>query len=112
MDEPFVDELDMPPRAYFQIKLDLQEATSVATISAHVMQAGPFKTREQGELFSKLGVSRVHQELLTLGGGIIWWRTRPEIGQNADETWHFYARCGTSPTLPNSFWTEMGERDS
>src|SRR5882672_9097380 len=69
MNEPYVHELDMPPMGYFQIPLDAH-GTAV-TIIAHVICANSFTTQEQAESFSKLGVGRVHQELLTLGGGII-----------------------------------------
>ena len=113
MDEPWVDELDMPSRAYFIIPLDSADGgRQQQVIAAHEIRSGPFETHEQAETFSKLAISRVHQELLTLGGGIIWWRIRPEVNNDIDgpEKWHFYARCGTSPTLPNSFWSEMGDR--
>jgi hypothetical protein len=107
----FVHELDMPPMAYFCIPLDIPGAA--ITVRAREIKAGPFADKAHAETFLKLGVSRVHQELLTRGGGIIWWRIRPEVNEYPDEqpgAWHTYARCGTSPTLPDSFWREMGDR--
>lgn len=111
MNEPWVDELDMPPRAYFQIPTDVPGDT--VTVAAYQMKSGPFESEEQAQTFSQLAVARVKNELLTLGGGIIWWRVRPEVSEYSHKpgVWHFYGRCGTSPTLPNSFWSSMGHRD-
>lgn len=114
MKEPFVHELDMPSMAYFDIPLDIPgEERQIQRVVAHEMRAGPFGTREKAETFSKLSVSRVCQEILTFGGGVIWWRIRPKVNNDISgpAMWYFYARCGTSPTLPDSFWREMGSRD-
>jgi hypothetical protein len=68
--EVFVHELDMPPMAYFMIPLDtLDVPRQHQIVVAHEMRSGPFKTQEQANNFSALGVERVRQELLTLGGG-------------------------------------------
>lgn len=117
--EMFVHELDMPPMAYFDIPLDMPDDVNQALhgrktlrVVPHELRAGPFKTQQQADEQSKLGVEMIRQRLLTVGGGIIWWRTRPEVSkQHGSGGWRFYARCGTSPTLPDSFWSQMGSRD-
>ena len=43
-----------------------------------------------------------------LGGGIIWWRIKPEI-ECRGNLWHGYVRFATSPALSEDFLTRLGK---
>ena len=50
----------------------------------------------------------IREELEKLGGGIIWWRIKPEI-ECRGNLWHGYARFATSPALSEDFLTLLGK---
>jgi hypothetical protein len=110
-EDNFVDELDMPPRAYFDIPQNIPTAElQLQRIVAYVMVSGPCN-QENAEKFRDESTEKVRSELRKLGGGIIWWRTRFEIDQSdrRNKIWRAYGRCGTSPALPESFWSQLAQ---
>jgi hypothetical protein len=44
---------------------------------------------------------------------IIWWRRRPEIREDMDDSgrFQFYARFATTPALPADFWEHWGTEE-
>lgn len=108
--EAFVHELDMPPMAYFDIPTGVKSngMDIIVRVVAHEMVFGPCSQAEANK-FCTEATAEVHHALRELGGGIIWWRVRFEI-DNKHSVCQAYGRCGTSPTLPDSFWAQLDHR--
>lgn len=116
-DEADILEIDGPPRGHFDIPvrgealgLNRQGSHDIAFIECIVYQNfglnGPTAKMMEDRRDAILG--KVRAELAKYGGGIIWWRKRPELSNDRDEArYHLWMRFGTSPILPTSFWDEV-----
>lgn len=103
-------ELDGPASAYFEIPLD-HFATPNGEIeppshpdAARLLQGVVyinFKVRDNPRVQTVL--ARVHERLLELGGGFIWWRLRPSNTEDG----HIRLRLGTTPQLPAPWWQSL-----
>jgi hypothetical protein len=123
-EEAFVQELDMPPMAYFEIPLDIDDeghwmppGGTLTPVGYRAKQTIVAKTicheptnEHVAKMFSIASISMIKAELRALGGGIIWWRTHMEVSKKG-RRWTVFGRCGTSPTLPDSFWRKLDHRE-
>jgi hypothetical protein len=116
-------EIDGPPRSHFEIPirgeslgLTGQGPHDIAFVERIVYLNfglnGP--TCEAVEDRRDAILAAVRAELGKFGGGIIWWRKRPETTKDftADRV-HVSMRFGTSPILAANFWdsVEMSASD-
>lgn len=93
-----VHEVDGPPVSSFKIGRKVQYLTLCE------------KTETEANANDRVSylVSVICHELDRIGGGLIVWRCRPEIAQEADTpVWKYYMRLETIPALPAKFWDGM-----
>ena len=108
-----MDEIDGPPRAYFEIPFpDVVEIAVLrieyVTIIWPITQE-QFEDNIQTEVAGRL-VTAIKDELFKLGGGIIWWRTRPALQTyDGPQGTIFKIRCrvATTPMLSNETWDKL-----
>jgi hypothetical protein len=106
-------EIDGPTQAYFEIPTDAVVKNSVMLIT-YVSIVWPI-TQEHVEdnLQNAVAgdiVTAIKNELFKLGGGIIWWRMRPNLAvYNGPQGQIFKVRCrvATSPPLSNKAWERL-----
>lgn len=98
----FIYELDAPPRAYVEFHDGINFVRFI-----HSTIRWKFDTKKEANDF----VERVlaHTKFHLPDGGIILWRTKPEILEELSDfgkrkEWKVYFRFSTSPPLPESFW--------
>lgn len=110
--EPSIIELDGPPMAYFEIPLDYwatpngelepESHPEASRLTQHVTYIC-FKVADNARVQTVL--TRVKARLMEVGGGYIWWRTRPSSTE--DGSYRF--RLGTTPQLPDAWWERVSK---
>jgi hypothetical protein len=105
-----IDEVDGPQSAYFKIPLDDDRCLTVVyvTIIWPITQEH-VEDNMQNEVAGQI-VTAIKDELFKIGGGIIWWRRRPELGvYDGPQGQIFKVRCrvATSPPLSNEAWDRL-----
>lgn len=114
-DQAEILEIDGPPRAYFDIPIRgeslglIEQRPHDVAFVEHIVYHnfglnGP--TAEVLEDRRDAILAAVRIELGAFGGGILWWRKRPELKQEGDR-YHLRMRFGTSPILPTTFWDRI-----
>lgn len=68
-----------------------------------------FRTESKSQDFVYSCLSLIKSTLTDLGGGVIWWRIRPEIacydcGDGGSTFSKVYFRFATTPEFPKEFW--------
>jgi len=105
-----MDEIDGPPRAYFLIPfgdnnfLRIVYVTIIWPITQEHVEDNMQKA-VAGEL-----VTAIKDELFAIGGGIIWWRSRPDLDvYNGPNGQVFKVRCrvATTPPLSEEAWKRL-----
>jgi hypothetical protein len=112
-DETYVDQLDAPPRAYFQIPLDQMMEEGGRVVLHIAIQNFRVLGPRQADVNLKVDLitAAVTEALHKLGGGIIWWRRRPDYGfDHGRKMFKASLRLGTSPSLPPFFWQHLDEK--
>ena len=103
---PNVEELDGVPCAYMEIPTEQGFVRIVYRILAVQSQ-----NRETLETAGAGYLNAVREALMTHnGGGMIWWRHRPQIEAGSKGGWQFYCRLETSPKLSDDFWDKLPVR--
>lgn len=102
---PQVADTDGPPRAYFEIPLNTfapngsREIHRVVYINWAIWLDSPGSE----DAVTKV-TDAIKAELQRAGGGIMWWRLRPQYDHGGSRV---RLRVGTSPELSHEFWTRM-----
>ena len=116
--EPPVDniiEIDGPARAYFDIPTGVKNIGMDIWVRV-IYRAIQFASADSEMVRSEWAIhlAEIRRELNELGGGVIWWRTRPEFsvekrsGKGNHRAVHvLYARLATSPQLPDAVWIRL-----
>lgn len=68
-----------------------------------------FRAEDKAQDFVYSSLSLIESTLDDLGGGVIWWRIRPEIAEydcrdGGPTFWKVYFRFTTTPEFPDDFW--------
>jgi hypothetical protein len=110
-----MDEIDGPARAYFHIPIqDLGGGNYQMIQIVYVTLIWPI-TREDveddrvKEVAGELSKA-IQDELFKLGGGIIWWRSRPKLESfesNKGPVFKVRCRVATSPPLDPKTWEAL-----
>ncbi len=119
VDKPTILEVDGPPMAFFEIPLDYF-ATPNGEIEPEghpeaerlIQRITYMNFRFLGTNIAQLNngasnvIDSVRARLQELGGGLIWWRSRPKMdAEGGVHRVHF--RLGTTPTLPPPWWIAL-----
>lgn len=102
---PNVTELDGVPRAYMEIPTEFGRVRITYRTLCEMS-----KDKESLEQASVGYINAVRAALNNIdGGGIIWWRWRPEIEAEGEGEHRFklYCRLETSPALSDEFWNDL-----
>jgi len=111
-DEADILEIDAPRRAYFEIPIRGESlglanmgADDVAFIERICYQSFVLigSTAEDVKARRDTILAAVRAEIAKCGGGIIWWRKRPELIFEGTEP-RVRMRLGTSPGMSAMFW--------
>jgi hypothetical protein len=108
-------ELDGPPMAYFEIPLDYW-ATPNGEIEPEghpeatrlIQRVVYLNFRVVDHIAVKTVVDRVTARLQELGGGYIWWRSRPALKRVGSMPFMAF-RLGTTPQLPQDWWYRLSD---
>ena len=124
-DEVMIDELDGPPRGYFEIPLDYWATPNGELEPENHPQASRLvqritylnfllisPDRSQVNSGASTVLERVKARLKEIGGGYIWWRKRPTLTESDAEDgpparWKMSFRLGTTPELPRDWWAAV-----
>lgn len=110
--EPAVMELDGPPMAYFEIRLDYW-ATANGELEPESHPDAVRLTQQVAYINFKVAdnarvqtiITRVTARLKEIGGGYIWWRLRPTATGDGS----MRLRLGTTPQLPGPWWQALSD---
>ena len=104
-----IHEIDGPKQAYFEIPFnDMVIRVTYISIVWPITQEH-VEDNMQNEV-SKHIVTSIKDQLFKLGGGIIWWRVRPELTiYDGPQGQIFKVRCrvATSPPLSDEAWKSL-----
>lgn len=104
-----IDEIDGPARSYFEIPFNNQIMRITYVSLVWPITQEHVEDNMQNRVAEQL-MTAIKDQLFKLGGGIIWWRKRPELSvYDGLQGQIFKIRCrvATSPPLSNEAWDSL-----